>query len=678
MAEYLQFKRGQLAGLKGTEITPGTVYITTDERAMYVDYTDGATPRRMRLGDYVEYATLAELTATASEHLSTTALYFVADGNMLLRYTGNSQDGYSGFVQINPDTKTKISAVEMSATNDAANNQVTVVTKVTDNITNNPVESKPLTIKGSTGATVSAAGDVITIDVSSINESSHYTPAYDDVVDFKATDTTHNVLVESNATNDTVASKKKVRFVSGVNVDSNGHVVGLGYDTIADTHAGINSTVLEVATNVAGDGVVLSNDVITTDNTGAGSLGTMEIVGEGSTTVSAASNGKIAISSTDSKVTSVENHYKPANGTALNIASDGNMAATEVNAVTGIKTDAAGHITEATYTTLKNTHAHPNATTMEVTAGTNAADIGVIVADTDGNENATINTMKIVGAGAATVSADGTTVTITSADTKVTSAENHYTPTYAADATKTKNSTLPTVNAEVEVVVGVELDAKGHTTGVKTQAIKDTHATLEDITLVAESQGFKATMVYDGLDKESNVLDPIVKIGATEQSIHFVNGVADLDVYTTTEVDNLITSRLEAANAMTFIGSLDVNAAAENDGLKKALPTENVNAGDTWIVASAGIYGGKAAQVGDLFIALTDKATGSNDTNWAYVPSGNDTMPELSGEDNKIQLGFGGAPDQLGAIEVKGAENCGIVTDVTNNVMTIGFEWGTF
>lgn len=36
MAELLNFKRGLHANLP-TSVTPGTIYVTTDEQAMYVD-----------------------------------------------------------------------------------------------------------------------------------------------------------------------------------------------------------------------------------------------------------------------------------------------------------------------------------------------------------------------------------------------------------------------------------------------------------------------------------------------------------------------------------------------------------------------------------------------------------------------------------------------------------------
>lgn len=669
MAEYLQFKRGKLAGLSTADITPGTVYITTDERAMYVDYTDGDVAKRMRLGDYVEYNTLTELEATANSALSTTAFYFVKTGNMLLRWTGDESQGHNGFIQINPDTITEIKGIELAVVGDTANNKATITTSILDSNSNNPTVSNAITIEGSDGAKVSATNNsTIKIEVSSISEDTHYTPEYDTTVDFKATDANKNILTDATTT-DSVDAKRKVRFVSGINVDTNGHVVGLGYDVIADTHAGISDTELTAANNTDNTGVKITNNVVTTDNSEAINKGVLEIVGEGATAVAATNNGKITISSVDSKVTSVENHYTPVNGTALTLTDSGVDQTKEVaiDVVTAIKADAAGHITGAEYTTMKDTHAHPVSSEVIVTSGTNKADVKVKVADTDGMETTSMAGMSIAGADAATVSVSGETITISATDTKVTSADNHYTPVFAANAVAEDDGDV-IANEAIDVVVSVQLDSKGHTTGVTTKTIKDTHGSVDAIALTAENQGFKSTITFDSVDTSSAILDPIVKIGTTDAEVHFVNGAADLDVYTTSEVDALITSRLKAADAMTFMGSLTAT---------QSLPTTSVNAGDTWIVAEPGSYAGTTARVGDLFIALEDMDT-SNDSNWAYVPAGNDEAPQLTGADNKIRLGYLGAEDELGAVEVKGADNCGIVADVTNNVMTIGFEWGTF
>lgn len=86
------FKKGLLANLPSA-ISEGTFYITTDERAMYLD-VDGTT--RVRIGDFQEFATLTALQANANP--STTALYYVTELNCLAKWDG------AKYVQINLDS----------------------------------------------------------------------------------------------------------------------------------------------------------------------------------------------------------------------------------------------------------------------------------------------------------------------------------------------------------------------------------------------------------------------------------------------------------------------------------------------------------------------------------------------------------------------------------------------
>lgn len=88
----VSFKKGLLANLPATK-TAGTFYVTTDERAMYLD-VDAST--RIRLGDFQEFANTTALTANPNP--STTALYYVTDINCLAKWNG------SEYIQINKDT----------------------------------------------------------------------------------------------------------------------------------------------------------------------------------------------------------------------------------------------------------------------------------------------------------------------------------------------------------------------------------------------------------------------------------------------------------------------------------------------------------------------------------------------------------------------------------------------
>lgn len=88
----VNFKKGLLANLPATK-TAGTFYVTTDERAMYLD-VDAST--RIRLGDFQEFATVKALTDNPNPN--TTALYYVSDINCLAKWNG------SEYIQINKDT----------------------------------------------------------------------------------------------------------------------------------------------------------------------------------------------------------------------------------------------------------------------------------------------------------------------------------------------------------------------------------------------------------------------------------------------------------------------------------------------------------------------------------------------------------------------------------------------
>lgn len=88
----ISFKKGLLANLP-SEHVEGRFYVTTDEKAMYLD-VDGST--RIRLGDFQEFENLAALQSNVNP--STTALYYIKDANILAKWNGEA------YVQINPDT----------------------------------------------------------------------------------------------------------------------------------------------------------------------------------------------------------------------------------------------------------------------------------------------------------------------------------------------------------------------------------------------------------------------------------------------------------------------------------------------------------------------------------------------------------------------------------------------
>lgn len=141
----VNFKKGLLANLPATK-TAGTFYVTTDERAMYLD-VDAST--RIRLGDFQEFATVEALTANTNPN--TTSLYYVSDINCLAKWNG------SEYIQINRDTG--MTSVEVTgegnaltaAVYDAAGRKLTL-TKGATYMTAADVDGKISTAVGALGS----------------------------------------------------------------------------------------------------------------------------------------------------------------------------------------------------------------------------------------------------------------------------------------------------------------------------------------------------------------------------------------------------------------------------------------------------------------------------------------------------------------------------------------------
>lgn len=101
----VSFKKGTASKLPAS-YAEGTFYVTTDERAIYLDVSNSA---RIRIGDFQEFKNIAELNANVNP--SMTALYYISDINCLAKWDG------SKYVQINRDTG--VTSVEVTGAGNA-------------------------------------------------------------------------------------------------------------------------------------------------------------------------------------------------------------------------------------------------------------------------------------------------------------------------------------------------------------------------------------------------------------------------------------------------------------------------------------------------------------------------------------------------------------------------------
>lgn len=147
----VSFNKGLLANLP-TDITAGSLYITTDERALYLD-VDSAT--RIRIGDFQEFPTLSALTANSNP--SSTALYYVTELNCLAKWDGEK------YVQINIDTgATNVEVVGggnavTSASYNPASRKLTLTadaTYITESVADQKISAGISALQGDTESTV--------------------------------------------------------------------------------------------------------------------------------------------------------------------------------------------------------------------------------------------------------------------------------------------------------------------------------------------------------------------------------------------------------------------------------------------------------------------------------------------------------------------------------------------
>ena len=611
MANVL-FKKGLLAGLKDAPIKEGTIYVTTDERAMYLDVSDS---QRIRLGDFIE---VADINSLPTGGANASALYYASAENVLAKWSG------SAWVQINPDNWFELKSFTQTLTSNTTNGTTTVqvVSKIEQVNENNQSGGRHgsqynsiLKFKDDGSVTISTEG-TDTIKISATDQSvsdvaHHYTPIGDGTLVGAEADT--------NETGNT--------FITGVKTDAAGHVVKVtSKAAVIDKVSNARLTSTDETTESGEKSAVNLNFAID-HGTKDAATAKIRISGAGATTVTHSSDkDTIKISSTDQSVSDAAHHYAPTAVPGSKIEVDSGKT------ISAIQRDDKGHVTGV------DTIAENKVSTVSMKSGSTTGGVSIATKVANARGGSPEGSIAIKGSGDTTITStdNGTSVTIETHDTKVTSAANHYKAkqakdsakdivagTYAAvdSVSKAENEDVTAEKAKTPVVTGVTIDAAGHVTGITATKIADTHAGLSKAELAAQASGWKLNVVNTDNSAATGTFDPTIKYGknskgATTQEVHGLKGAFTLDTYTTGEVDAKITTAIQATGAMVLKGELTST---------KKLPTDNVAAGDTYIVTTDKLtVAGNVCEIGDLFVAKADMATGSTNDNWYYVPSGND------------------------------------------------------
>lgn len=483
----------------------------------------------------------------------------------------------------------------------------------------------PTVVADKTGVTVSFNIQQQTI------EDSNITNKADIPVSFK-------ISADDFATaNEVAVGVKAEEAVGGAKVS----VKGAGSDGSAVNIKGGSN----VDISVVGSDITIAATDTTYELTGSNNIITLSD-GSNKHPIAVASGSKITATVEDNTLTIAHAGLAKANAvTGDDISLDEDARFT---VITGIEA-ADGHVTSYTVQEVMVPDYDNTTYDFVIANGTNSAEVQ-LKGSTAGAET----NMEIAG---------GTDVVVTgNADGNIVNVAHK---TYAAvTPNKAANPENVDDGGTFTVVNGITTN-NGHITGIQTKDVKLTAQKDYSPRSVAVSANNTGSIVVDVTDAQGTKAS-----GSADKALYMtVNGTkvynqGSIEFYTKDQID----SKINGIDAMRYKGTVGGVGATVSD-----LPISGVAIGDTYMVATEGVYGSHQCEIGDLLIATGTETNGviTSGLTWTYVPAGDDTDTqfELQLADNVITLRNLTATEDAGTVEIKGGDKINVST--TDGVITV-------
>ena len=734
--ELLKFRKGTHANLVKQDIVAGTVYVTTDEKAMYVDIS---ATERIRLGQTVNFATLTEFQNFLNNTIppySEEAFYYVEDKNALLKW-------------VSDDSTTSVGGVDTKGTWKQINSTAAVTEAI------NGVSQRVTTLEG----TVGNASTGLVKDVNALK--STVGDASNGLVKDVATNAADiNTLEEAIVTGTNAKEGTIGKLVTQIGADldvaegeidalqtlTNGHTTTIGEHTTAignlntaltnyktevgNTYATktelaneksalqaeIDSDVAaEAALRVSGDEA--NANAINAINTkiGDANSGMVKAINDAQATADNAidiigdADGGLVKDINDRVKTSDFNTFKTENTNIIDAVEDKADAAQR--AANAADANAEKRVLTTTYNDflVTNTAAIEDAKK----AGTDAQANLTTYVNAHANDYTNTQIDNLISG--VNSSANDNAAAIEQLGKDLTAHAETAEQTYAKigdSYLKSETYTKTEADAAIKAKVDAEAKSRDDQDKIHTQAITEIKATIGNTTsgliadiAAAKKAGDDAQADFDAWeqahlnDYTNKQIDDKIKVAkdaadaaqadadANTQSINGLTATVNkLDGTETTEgsvkqqiaaakkaLQDEIDADIRAANAMEF--EKGVSASSE-------LPTSAKNGATCVAKASFTLAGGEQVRPGDLLIATgTEDATTGLITNpsWTLVHTGYDASLEqtLDTVDGKIALTskVGGTASTVSFVAATGSA---ATVSVANNTVTVGIKWDNF
>lgn len=647
MGNMLQFKMGTYEGFKAlpNPTSAGTVYVTTDEKALYVDVPKGEGFERVRMGDVIQVQNVAELQSFAPDY-STTALYYVIDKNALMKYDG---DGTTHkWKQINSVEGVTTSLNELTTKVNGINTTVAEHTK---------------TIGEHTAAIgkASTEGEVGTGLYREIELLKAEDIALDGRLDTVESDvTTLKGQVGSKAEGDTSNETLFQRVANAQSkADANETAIGTLNKTVTDPTTGLVKKVadLEKADTDMGTRVDGIEDRVEANENLIGTRATDDT--------------KSLFQHVYANATAAANAQSTANANKTDIATlTTKVGSDEEGKESGIFADIKT-LNTAVDTVEEALGTKEDEANAEGSAFARIADL----ADKVGTEDDDIATSDTLYARVKQNTAD-------IADAKDDISAN---TTEIGNVKKTADAAdvLSKANAALIGTKGEDADAEGSAFARIAQNVADISA-LAGRMDTAEGDIDDLEETVKGIATNSaDIVKINNKLAGIEDGETVVSKIGALKTELQAEIDKDI----NAANAMTFKEGIDEYGK---------LPTANVKVGDTYVVLTGFDANSVRYNAGDLLVATgnetvkveikdeqnnvigTEMVIDPTTLDWIHVRTGYIDAHEskLTGTGDAIKLTSHLGAD-LGSVKFK-SSNENLKVAVANNQVTLGLEWGSF
>lgn len=716
----LKFKKGLWSKLPET-MSEGTIYVTTDEKAMYVDISDS---QRIRLGDIVRLANMSELTPP----YSTGPFYYIEEDNALLKYveTKDAEGNVTSraWKQVNGTQELQAAITTNANAISALDERLTALDKTDGRIAS--IEGRVTAIDAATtGRMAVAEADIATLKATiGTNEEgktlggrvTDVEGRMDDAEDAiealqtkdgelaEAIEDVKDLLIQHETTaGQTYATKTELNTAKTAilgqtdGVDFDGTVKGAYEAVVAEkaraevaeqANASAASAALQAATTADGKAVQAGKDAAKAQKAAEDAQAVAELRVLSSDFEAFKTTNSAAIKAADDKAVSAGNAasaiqeefdaYELAHANDYNNDKINELVADAKKAGTDANDNANTRLLKSDFETFKT----GNTTAIETAQ--NAANAAQEDADEAlrrldalegdiGISKAIADAVKEVKEYADQAELDAVATANGYTDTEVAKANGAAADAQAA-AEAAQSDATDALKA-IEVLNG-DVTTAGSVAKIADDARKAAETKAAELANTAET---------NAKNHANNIVDPVSKVANAAQSqanenkeaIAILNGDADTDgsvankvAAAKAELTTDINSKINAANAMIYKG--EVSSATELSALT------DLSIGHTYVVSSA--FGAYSA--GDLLVANGDEVDGkitAESLTWDHVTTGYDADLEqtITTAEGKIQLtsAIGANNGQIAFVPAAGSA---ATVAVDNNTVTIGMAWEDF